>query len=99
MAVSESDILKIASLARLRIEAGQVATLTDQLNNILGHMNVLSRVETGDVVPTAGIGADGMPLRADVVAPGPMQSTAAALTAESRDGFILVPRLSTHGDV
>lgn len=97
MAVTEADVRKIASLARLRIADDQLPALAQQMNGILGHMDVLTNVDTTSVAPTAGIGADGMPLRDDVVAPIKMQSTAEALTAETRDGFILVPRLASHG--
>ena len=99
MAVTEADVVKIASLARIHVgDEAQVRTLAEQMNGILAHMEVLSRVDTSNVTPTAGVGADGTPLRPDAVAPAPMRSTAEALTGESRDGLILVPRLSTHGD-
>jgi len=97
MAVTDADVQKIAKLARLRVDDAQLPTLVEQMNGILGHMEVLARVDTSAVAPTTAVGADGMPLRDDVVAPIPMHATAEALTAESRDGFILVPRLSTHG--
>lgn len=96
MAVTEADIRKIADLARLTIPDSVVPMLTAQLNGILGHMDALHQVDTSGVEPSAGVGADGAPLRSDSVAPHPMDSTAAALTAESADGFILVPRLATH---
>jgi aspartyl-tRNA(Asn)/glutamyl-tRNA(Gln) amidotransferase subunit C len=99
MAVSESDVQKIAKLARLHVADDQLLTIANQLNDILSHMDVLQNVDTTSVTPAASMAANGMPLRDDVVAPIPMHSTAAQLTAESRDGFILVPRLSTHGDV
>lgn len=99
MAVSQSDVLRIAALARLRVPNDQLPTLVDQLNGILAHMDVLTQVDTITVAPTEGGGEHGMPLRDDVVAPIPMRSTAEALTAESHDSFIIVPRLSTHGDL
>jgi aspartyl-tRNA(Asn)/glutamyl-tRNA(Gln) amidotransferase subunit C len=97
MAVTESDVRTIAALARLRVTDDQLPALVEQMNDILGHVDVLTRVDTATVTPTSGVGADGMVLREDVVNPIPMRSTADALAAESRDGFILVPRLSTHG--
>ena len=99
MAVSESDVQKIAKLARLHVADGQLLTIANQLNDILSHMDVLQNVDTTSVNPATNMAADGMPLREDIVAPIPMHSSVALLTAESRDGFILVPRLSTHGDV
>ena len=99
MAVSEADVRKVADLARLSVADDAIATLTAQLNSILGHMDVLQQVDTTGVAESAGIGADGAPLRGDAVAPPPMNSTAPALTAESAEGFILVPRLATHEDL
>jgi aspartyl-tRNA(Asn)/glutamyl-tRNA(Gln) amidotransferase subunit C len=99
MAVTESDIQKVATLARLRLSPDQLPGLVTQLNDILGHMDVLRQIDTTTVPPTTGVNTAGMPLRDDTVAPIPMRSAAPALTAESRDGFILVPRLSTHEDV
>jgi len=97
MAVTESDVRKIANLSRLVVADDQLPSLVEQMNGILGHMDVLTRVDTSKVEPTAGVGADGMPLRPDAVAPIRMQSSAEALTSQTRDGFILVPRLSSHG--
>ncbi len=99
MAVTESDVLKIAGLSRLSVTEEQLPTLVAQLNDILGHMDVLGRVDTTGVAPTAGIGTSGMPLRDDVVAPVSLACPVTALTAEPRNGFILVPRLSTHGEL
>lgn len=99
MAVTEAEVRKIADLARLSLEGQDVPSVTAQLNSILSHMDALTAVDTSSVDPIAGIGADGTPLRGDSVAPHPMRMTAAALAPESRDGFILVPRLATHEDL
>lgn len=99
MAVTEGDVRKIAELARLSLPSDSIPMVVAQLNDILRHMDALGEVDTTAVQPSTGVGADGMPLRPDSVAPHPMNSTAPALAAESRDGFILVPRLSTHEDI
>jgi aspartyl-tRNA(Asn)/glutamyl-tRNA(Gln) amidotransferase subunit C len=101
MAVTTADVFKIAGLARLQLDEARAQALTTELNGILAHMEALNRVDTSDVAPTAGGGgADGgMRRRADVVAPVPMSAEGASLAAESRDGFILVPRLSTHEEL
>lgn len=99
MAVTESDVRKIADLARLSLAEAELPSITAQLNSILSHMDVLAKVDTSSVEPVTGIGADGAPLRGDSVAPHPMNATAATLSAHSRDGFILVPRLATHEEL
>jgi len=99
MAVTETEVRKIADLARLSLADGDLPTITAQLNSILAHMDVLTAVDTSSVEPIAGIGADGAPLRGDSVSPQPMTVTAPVLAPQSRDGFILVPRLATHEEL
>ncbi len=96
MPVTEADVRKIADLARLILPTDSIPVVAAQLNDILRHMDVLHSVDTTSVQPSTGVGADGMPLRPDSVAPHLMLSTGPALAAESRDGFVIVPRLATH---
>lgn len=99
MAVTEKDVRKIADLARLSLADTEIPSITAQMNNILAHMDVLTRVDTSSVEPLTAIGTNSAPLRDDTVAPIPMKTTAPMLAPDSRDGFILVPRLSTHEDL
>src|SRR6185437_5559840 len=110
LAVTESDIGKIADPARLSLPDDDVPAMTAQRNRILAHMGVIAGVDTTldrDVEAVAGAStampADaksaGAPLRGDAVAPFPMNTTAPMLAPESEDGFILVPRLSTHEEM
>ena len=55
MAVSENDVRHIAALARLGLPEGRVGALVAELNGILGHMEVLSKVKTDDAPAVAGI--------------------------------------------
>jgi len=52
MAVTRDDVLHIAELARLGVDAARVDELTKELSAILGHMDVLSQVDTTAVRPT-----------------------------------------------
>ena len=99
MAVSEAEVRKIADLARLSLSDQDVPSVTAQLNSILSHMDVLTRVDTSSVDTAAALDVDGAALRADSVAPHPMNTTAPMLAPQSRDGFILVPRLATHEEL
>ena len=99
MAVTEAEVRRIAVLARLSLSDESVPAMTAQLNSILSHMDILTKVDTSSVEPVAGIGADGAPLRGDAVDPYPMNTTAPMLAPLSRDGFILVPRLATHEEL
>jgi len=111
MAVTETDIRKIADLARLSLADEEVPAMTAQLNSILAHMDVLTRVDTAKetedgadaitstIARARDVKSAGAPLRGDAVAPFPMNATAPMLAPDSEDGFILVPRLSTHEDM
>ena len=96
MSVSREDVKHVAALARLAMTDQRADELTAQLNTILGHMDVLARVDTGRMEPVVGIGADSAPLQDDR---GPSVALEAAIedfAPRTRDGFFLVPRLDTH---
>ncbi len=96
MAVTVEDVRHIAELARLGLDPERTRSLVAELNTILGHKEALSKVDTGGVEPTVGIGASGTPLRADTGAPPRLARAPQAFAPSMRDGFFVVPRLSTH---
>jgi aspartyl-tRNA(Asn)/glutamyl-tRNA(Gln) amidotransferase subunit C len=96
MAVSDADVLHVATLARLAIPAERVPSLVRELNGILDHMAVL---ETVDVTSVGDDARAAMPRRDDVVAPIALQRSLSDFAPAPRDGFLLVPRLSTHSQL
>jgi aspartyl-tRNA(Asn)/glutamyl-tRNA(Gln) amidotransferase subunit C len=98
MAVTREDVLHIAELARLGIDAARADELTKELSAILAHMEVLSQVDTARVPTTAGVGTGGTPLRPDAGGPPVMKGTLQSFAPLIRDGFFIVPRLATHED-
>jgi aspartyl-tRNA(Asn)/glutamyl-tRNA(Gln) amidotransferase subunit C len=96
VSVTNDEVRKVADLARLSIPDDRLPALVAELNRILAHMDVLSKVKTGESVPAEGIGAAGTPLRPDGGTPVPLQRPIADFAPAVRDGFILVPRLATH---
>ena len=98
MAVTREDVLHVADLARLGVDAARADELTKELSSILAHMEVLSQIDTTAVVPTAGVAVGGTPLRPDVRTPPLMQGTLESFAPVMRDGFFIVPRLATHED-
>lgn len=93
MAVSDADVLHVAALARLAIPTERVPLLVRELNGILDHMAVLETVDVSTVMDDA---RSAMPRRDDIVAPIPLDRPLANFAPAPRDGFLLVPRLSTH---
>jgi len=98
MAVTREDVLHIAELARLGVDAARADELTKELSAILAHMEVLSQVDAASVPTTAGVGAGGTPLRPDVGVSPLMKGTLESFAPLMRDGFFIVPRLATHED-
>jgi aspartyl-tRNA(Asn)/glutamyl-tRNA(Gln) amidotransferase subunit C len=96
MAVTRDDVMHVAALARLGMTDARADSLVAELNTILGHMDVLSRVKTDKLEPVVGIGAESTPLEADSGPAIPLSREPKEFAPAMRDGFILVPRLSTH---
>jgi aspartyl-tRNA(Asn)/glutamyl-tRNA(Gln) amidotransferase subunit C len=98
MAVTREDVLHIAELARLGVDDARADALTKELSAILGHMEILSQVDTTQVALTAGVGSGGTPLRPDERVTPVMESALESFAPSMRDGFFIVPRLATHED-
>ena len=96
MAVSIDDVRHIASLARLGITEPRAAAIANELNTILAHMDELAKVDTAGIQEAIGVGAEGLPVRRDLGPPFPLARSHDAFAPSLRDGFFLVPRLSTH---
>jgi len=98
MAVTRDDVAHVAGLARLALPDDRLTELVDQLNAILGHMEVLQQVDTRHVAAAAQEGNERLPLRPDHGPPIVMHRRREDFAPEMRDGFFLVPRLATHED-
>jgi aspartyl-tRNA(Asn)/glutamyl-tRNA(Gln) amidotransferase subunit C len=96
VAVTINDVRHIATLARLGLTEARATAIVNELNTILGHMDELSKVDTTGIEEAIGVGAQGLPVRADSGAPFPLARSLDSFAPSVREGFLLVPRLSTH---
>lgn len=96
MAVTIDDVRHIAMLARLGLTDERAAQLMRELNTILGHMDALAKVDTAGVQEAVAVGDRGLGLRADGGSPIPLARSIDGFAPALRDGFLVVPRLSTH---
>jgi aspartyl-tRNA(Asn)/glutamyl-tRNA(Gln) amidotransferase subunit C len=64
-ALSEKDVLHVASLARLRLTPPEVSRMAVELSAILSYVQKLSELDTADVPPTAQVQVQRLPLRED----------------------------------
>lgn len=97
MAVTPDEVRRVARLARVGLDEARLPALVTELNGILGHMEILSRVSSAGAVETAEAAQAGMVLRPDQ--PGaavPLAHPRESFAPAMRAGFFLVPRLATH---
>ncbi len=97
MSVSADDLRRVATLARVGVSESLIPEMLHDLNRILAHMDVLQQVDVNrGAGPSA---APPMRLRDDVNTPVALATERRAFAPAYRDGFFLVPRLESHGDV
>jgi len=93
MSVDQSDITKVALLARLKIDEADVPQYVDNLSNILGLVEQMSAVNTDDVVPMAHPLDAAQRLRADEVTETNQRDKFQALAPQVESGLYLVPKV------
>ena len=86
-------INKIARLSRLNIPEASKQNLTNDLNDILGFVAQLDKVNTSDVKPLASVTGHKLPLRSDKVTDGNIEDLVLKNAPESSSGFFVVPKV------
>ncbi len=97
MRVDSNQVEYIAALARLEIEKSDLDLFVTQFNDVLSYVDVLNKLDTDDVIPTAHVGDYGNVFREDVVKPSLTQQEVLANAPEKQDGGYLVPRVMQGG--
>lgn len=93
MSLDPATVRRIAKLARIRVDEGQMEALRTDLNSILGWIEQLDEVNTDGVEPLTGGTQMALRLRADVVRDGGMADAVLA-NAPDRDGdYFAVPKV------
>lgn len=93
MKVDGITVMKIAHLARLRIEPDQVESTKLELNGILEWIEQLNEVDITQVQCMTGVCQDGMRLRIDEVTDGNYADKIVANAPESEFHMFSVPKV------
>ena len=93
MSLSDSDVAKIAHLARLAVPPEQYATLGRELSNILDLVAQMDAVDTAGVEPMAHPLEMAQRLRPDEVTEENRRALYQAGAPAVEDGLFLVPRV------
>ena len=93
MKITRQDVENVAVLSRLEFGEGDIAKFTGQLNAILDYIDMLSKVDTEGVEPTAHVLPLKNVVRADEVKPSLARELAMANAPETEDGYFKVPKI------
>ena len=89
--LDRAKVLHVAKLARLTLRDDEVPLVTEQLVKVLAHIAQLAEVSTDGVEPTAQVGVERSPLRADVPKLGVPHDLALSQAPDSAGGGFVVP--------
>jgi aspartyl-tRNA(Asn)/glutamyl-tRNA(Gln) amidotransferase subunit C len=88
-----TTVRRIAKLARIRVEEGEVARLQTELNGILGWIELLSEVDVEGVQPLTGGAQIALRLREDAVTDGNIAERVLANAPDRVGEFFTVPKV------
>jgi aspartyl-tRNA(Asn)/glutamyl-tRNA(Gln) amidotransferase subunit C len=93
MSLDQSDIKKIAHLARLAVDETETAELSDALTRILGLVDTMEQVDTSGVEPMAHPLHMAQRMREDVVTEANLRDKVQKIAPAAENGLYLVPRV------
>ena len=94
MAVTRSEVMHVAQLARLELSDTEIERFTDQLNTILAHVAELESADVGHTTAVDTAAEWPAPLRADLSGADALAFPADQLSRDWDAGFFNVPRLA-----
>ena len=93
MSIDNSTVKKVAKLARIEINEEEETTLIAELNNILGWVDELKKVDTDSVEPMLSVFNESMQMREDEAESNFDNSQILDNSPESNSGFFVVPKV------
>ncbi|MAY38494.1 MULTISPECIES: Asp-tRNA(Asn)/Glu-tRNA(Gln) amidotransferase subunit GatC [Spongiibacter] len=93
MSLEQSDIAKLARLARIRITEESSEELRQRIGDILGMIDTMQAVDTQAIEPMANPHDASQRLRADVVTETDQREHFQRIAPSTEDGLYLVPKV------
>ena len=93
MSLSDDQVRRIARLARIALQPGESAAVTERLNRVLALVDEMRRVNTAGVEPMAHAQDLVQPLRVDSVTESNQRERYQALAPAVEEGLYLVPKV------
>jgi aspartyl-tRNA(Asn)/glutamyl-tRNA(Gln) amidotransferase subunit C len=93
MALDPATVRRIATLARIRVDEAEVATLANELNGILGWIEQLNEVDISGVDPLTGASHMALKMREDAVTDGGYPERILFNAPDRSGDFFAVPKV------
>lgn len=98
MSVDANTVMRVAKLARIAISDADAERLAPELSNILGWIEQLEQVDTGEVEPMTAVIPNTLRLREDVANADPLtgggiRDAVLANAPDAEHGFFAVPKV------
>jgi len=91
--LSEQAVRQVAKLARLRLTDEQVRIYRRQLEEVLGHLDTLGRIDVDGIEPMAHPLALTNHLQDDVVGPSLLPATLLGMAPAVEDAWMVAPKV------
>ena len=93
MAIDTDTARRVARLARIRVDEGELPALAQEFSAILGFIEQLNEVDVDGVEPMTGVTPMRLKRRPDVVTDGNIQHQVLKSAPDAREGFFAVPKV------
>ena len=93
MSIDNKTVKKVSKLAKIRINEREESKLIEELNNILGWVDELKKVDTEKIEPMLSVFNESMVMRKDEVSSEISEELVLKNAPESKSGFFVVPKV------
>ena len=88
-----TKVRKVSKLAKIKINEKEETKLIEELNNILGWVDELKKVDTEQIEPMLSVFNESMAMRKDEVSSEISDELVLKNAPESKSGFFVVPKV------
>ena len=93
MSIDNKTVRKVSKLAKIRINEQEEIKLIEELNNILGWVDELKKVDTEKIEPMLSVFNESMVMRKDEVYSESSDDLVLKNAPDSKSGFFVVPKV------
>jgi aspartyl-tRNA(Asn)/glutamyl-tRNA(Gln) amidotransferase subunit C len=93
MSIDNQTVRKVSKLAKIKINEKEETKFIEELNNILGWVDELKKVDTEKIEPMLSVFNESMVMRKDEVSSEISDELVLKNAPESKSGFFVVPKV------